>query len=144
MTESKFERWAKSGDHSPGRLCRRTGVHTIFESSSYAICRHIWRDIARSGSIEWNKGTGTVVVMLTLPTQYKSGSPWERPMLQAQESILRRIGKVLRAQDDATTHEPVPTRWVDLIHYLDEQERRCAERRQPEAERLISRPSRKI
>jgi hypothetical protein len=45
-------------------------------------------------------------------------------MLQGQDSILQRIGKVLRAQNDDITHEPVPTRWVDLIHYLDEQERR--------------------
>jgi hypothetical protein len=65
-------------------------------------------------------------------------------MLQAQKSILQRIGKVLRAQDDAVTHEPVPTRWVDLIHYLDQQEQRGAERGQPEAERRVSRPSRKI
>jgi hypothetical protein len=65
-------------------------------------------------------------------------------MLQGQESILQRIGKVLRAQDDDITHEPVPTRWVDLIHYLDEQERRRADRRQPEAERRVSSPSREI
>ena len=52
------------------------------------------------------------------------GLAMERPMLQGQDSILQRIGKVLRAQNDDITHEPVPTRWVDLIHYLDEQERR--------------------
>ena len=56
-------------------------------------------------------------------------------MLQGQESILQRIGKVLRAQDDDITHESVPTRWVDLIHYLDEQERKRSERRLPEADR---------
>jgi hypothetical protein len=65
-------------------------------------------------------------------------------MLQAQESILQRIGKVLRTHDDAITHEPVPTRWVDLIHYLDQQERRRAERGRAEAERPVSPPSRKI
>ena len=33
-------------------------------------------------------------------------------MLQGHELILQRIGKVLRAQDDDITHEPVPTCWV--------------------------------
>ena len=61
------------------------------------------------------------------------GLAMERPMLQGQESILQRIGKVLRAQNDDITHEPVPTRWVDLIHYLDEQERR---RRAPVNQKL--------
>jgi hypothetical protein len=42
--------------------------------------------------------------------------------------LLHRIGKVLRAQIDYITHESVPTRWVDLIHYLDERERNRAER----------------
>ena len=44
-------------------------------------------------------------------------------MLQAQEPILQRIGKVLRAQGDDITHEPVPTRWLDLFHYLGQQAR---------------------
>ena len=37
-------------------------------------------------------------------------------MLQGHESILKHIGKVLRAHDDDITHEPVPTTWVDLIY----------------------------
>lgn len=65
-------------------------------------------------------------------------------MLQGHESILQHIGKVLRAQDDDITHQPLPTRWVDMVHYLDEQERRRAERAQPDAERRVSRPSREI
>jgi hypothetical protein len=55
-------------------------------------------------------------------------------MLLAQESILQRIGKALRVQSNDITHEAVPTRWVDLILYLDEQERKRAARRQPKAE----------
>jgi hypothetical protein len=55
-------------------------------------------------------------------------------MLQAQESILQRIGKALRVQSNDITDQPIPTRWVDLILYLDEQERKRAERRQPRAE----------
>jgi hypothetical protein len=65
-------------------------------------------------------------------------------MLQGHESILQHIGEVLCAQDDDVTHEPVPTRWVDLIHYLDAQERGRAERDQPDAERRVSRPSGEI
>jgi hypothetical protein len=54
-------------------------------------------------------------------------------MWPRQESLLHRIGKVLRTQFDDITHEPVPTRWVDLIHYLDEQERKRAQRRSTES-----------
>jgi len=43
-------------------------------------------------------------------------------MWQAHE-IMRRIGTVLRITNDDVTHEPLPERWVDLIHYLDEKER---------------------
>ncbi len=49
-------------------------------------------------------------------------------MTQAHE-FMRRIGKVLRATKELT-HEPLPGRWVDLIHYLDEKERRESQRRQ--------------
>ncbi len=38
--------------------------------------------------------------------------------------FMRRIGRVLRVVNDDFTHEPLPQRWVDLIHYLDEKERR--------------------
>jgi hypothetical protein len=44
-------------------------------------------------------------------------------MWQAHE-FMRRIGTVLRTTNDDLTHEPLPERWVDLIHYLDEKERR--------------------
>jgi hypothetical protein len=37
---------------------------------------------------------------------------------------MRRIGKVLRVANEDFTHEPLPLRWVDLVHYLDEKERR--------------------
>ena len=43
--------------------------------------------------------------------------------------FMRRIGTVLRDKNDDFAHEPLPERWVDLIHYLDEQERReCEEK----------------
>jgi len=50
-------------------------------------------------------------------------------MWQAHE-FMRRIGTVLRTTHDDVTHEPLPERWVDLIHYLDEKERRESQRRQ--------------
>ena len=40
------------------------------------------------------------------------------------DPILRRLGKLLHDQDEDITHEPVPKRWVALIHFLDEQERK--------------------
>ena len=51
-------------------------------------------------------------------------------MQRGQNSILHRIGKALLAQDVETSQEPLPRRWVDLIHHLDERERS----RQPEPE----------
>jgi hypothetical protein len=45
-------------------------------------------------------------------------SMWHAPQ------FMRRIGRVLRVVNDDFTHEPLPQRWVDLIHYLDEKERR--------------------
>lgn len=50
-------------------------------------------------------------------------------MWQGQE-FLRRIGTVLRVTNDDFTHEAMPERWVDLIHYLDEKERREARERE--------------
>jgi hypothetical protein len=54
-------------------------------------------------------------------------------MQQGQDTILRRLGKALRADVDDVVNEPLPTRWVDLIRYLDEQERKCKDAREGEA-----------
>jgi hypothetical protein len=50
-----------------------------------------------------------------------------------QETILQRLGRTFRGHDEDITHEPLPRRWVDLIHFLDEQERKRSDR-QPEPE----------
>lgn len=50
-------------------------------------------------------------------------------MWQAHE-LIRRVGTALRTRYDDLIHEPLPERWVDLIHYLDEKERREAQERQ--------------
>lgn len=50
-------------------------------------------------------------------------------MWQAHE-LVRRVGTALRTRYDDLIHEPLPERWVDLIHYLDEKERREAQERQ--------------
>ena len=52
--------------------------------------------------------------------------------MRPQETILQRLGKTLHVQLDYITHDPLPRRWVELIHYLNEQERKRSER-QPEA-----------
>jgi hypothetical protein len=54
-------------------------------------------------------------------------------MWQAQE-FIRRIGTTLRVRDDPA-NEPLPERWIDLIHYLNEKERREERARQREAQR---------
>lgn len=56
-------------------------------------------------------------------------------MSEAHSTVLERIGRALHAHMDDAVREPVPERWVDLIHYLNEKEqaaREAAERR-PEA-----------
>ena len=50
------------------------------------------------------------------------------------QSILERIGHALRTEHDKITNEPLPSRWVDLIHYLDDKDRQQAASRKPETE----------
>ncbi len=42
--------------------------------------------------------------------------------MRPQETILQRLGKPLHAHWDATAHEPLPRRWIELIQHLNEQE----------------------
>jgi len=51
-------------------------------------------------------------------------------MPHAQSPIFDRIGKMLHAHFDEVVDEPLPKRWVDLIKYLNEQEREDEARRQ--------------
>jgi hypothetical protein len=44
-------------------------------------------------------------------------------MDQSQEKIIRRLGQALRTASEDTTSARLPTRWVDLIRYLDQIER---------------------
>jgi hypothetical protein len=52
-------------------------------------------------------------------------------MRQVQDALLRRITRAIHNQFQEIAHEPLPRRWVDLIHHLDAQERKGPER--PEA-----------
>lgn len=45
-------------------------------------------------------------------------------VMRPQETILGRLGKALHVQMDAITHEALPSRWVELILHLDEQEKK--------------------
>ena len=53
-----------------------------------------------------------------------------------QETVLQRIGKTLHLYIDDTTREPLPRRWVDLIHDLNEEEQKHSLRK-PEAEEHV-------
>jgi len=56
-------------------------------------------------------------------------------MLHRKDETIIEIGKRLRHQSNDITQEPLPRRWVDLIHYLNEKERKQSEAwDQPEAE----------
>ena len=45
-------------------------------------------------------------------------------MGQAQSSpVVNGVGKALHERLEYDVHEPLPERWVDLIHYLNEKER---------------------
>jgi hypothetical protein len=43
--------------------------------------------------------------------------------MAAQNELLKAIGRSLRGRDEDIAREALPQRWVDLILYLDEQER---------------------
>jgi hypothetical protein len=53
-------------------------------------------------------------------------------MRQGQYKLSRRPAKALHGQVDDITYEPLPRRWVELIHFLDEQEQKRAQRPQVE------------
>jgi hypothetical protein len=46
---------------------------------------------------------------------------------EGQETLLRRLGKAFHLYANDIAHEPLPQRWVELIRYLDEQERKSSE-----------------
>lgn len=52
--------------------------------------------------------------------------------MAAPNELLKAIGKSLQGRDEDIAHEALPQRWVDLILYLDEQERKRAQRSQAE------------
>ena len=55
--------------------------------------------------------------------------------MRPQETILRRLGRTLHVHMDEITHEPLPSRWVELILYLEEEEQRSrTDKAQAEAE----------
>jgi hypothetical protein len=68
----------------------------------------------------------------------------EKPMRQGQESVLGRLGKALHIRMDDITHEALPRRWVELIHYLDEQERLRSEGPTPETKAHGRHTARKV
>jgi hypothetical protein len=45
-------------------------------------------------------------------------------MEHASSTFLQLISRALRANYDAVAREPLPERWVDLIHRLNDRERR--------------------
>ena len=50
--------------------------------------------------------------------------------MQFQKTNVEQLGKALQVRMDDITHEPLPRRWVELILYLEEQERMRPERRE--------------
>ena len=52
--------------------------------------------------------------------------------MAVQIELLKAIGRSLRGRDEDIAREPLPQRWVDLILYLDEQERKREQRSQAE------------
>ena len=50
--------------------------------------------------------------------------------MRFQKTNVERLGKALHVRMDDITREPLPRRWVELILYLEEQERMLPERRE--------------
>jgi hypothetical protein len=44
-------------------------------------------------------------------------------MAEIHKMMLQRLGNAFHAYADGVTREPLPDRWVELIHYLNEWER---------------------
>jgi hypothetical protein len=59
-------------------------------------------------------------------------------MTENNEQWSRAILNKLRSDSAEITRRPLPRRWVDLIHYLDEQERKSLERPRTAARQQIS------
>ena len=57
--------------------------------------------------------------------------------MATHSTILQLLSKALYVRFEESTAEPLPQRWVELIHYLNEQERIS------EKERRDNRPERK-
>jgi hypothetical protein len=57
--------------------------------------------------------------------------------MRFHETILELLGKTVPIRQD-NAQEPLPRRWVDLIHYLEEQERREREQSGTGAKKLDS------
>ena len=49
---------------------------------------------------------------------------WSLQMSASKDEPLHASGKKLRGQGEDVGSEQLPRRWVDLIHHLNEQERR--------------------
>ena len=43
--------------------------------------------------------------------------------MATQSTILQQLSKALHVPFEASSRGPLPQRWVELIHYLNEQER---------------------
>ncbi len=53
-------------------------------------------------------------------------------MPQRDASIARQLGAMLQTHFDSVAAEPLPPRWIELIHALNEQERSQARPRSSE------------
>ena len=57
--------------------------------------------------------------------------------MRFHEAVLELLGKAVPIRQD-NAHGPLPRRWVDLIHYLEEQERREREQKGAGVKKLDS------
>ena len=55
-------------------------------------------------------------------------------MAHLHDSAFGRLAKALHLHYDEIANEPLPRRWVELIHYLDERERKSTQHSGNEAE----------
>jgi hypothetical protein len=56
-------------------------------------------------------------------------------MPKPQDQIPRWLRQALHARLDEVSHEPLPKRFVELIRYLDEQDRERSDEQKSESER---------
>ena len=108
-----------------GRECLPTAREERQRAASDVITHscHLPRRRRLSCGRAWNSQSPTHLGYQVTPFCHG-----EYLMRHRHDAVVERVGTTLHVRMDDITHEPMPRRWVELIHYLDKQEGMQSER----------------